>query len=268
VRTALTLDDSAWAVPSYQVHEIRPRESRYCLCIPVLNEGDRLRHQLESIQKLQTPIDVIIGDGGSTDGNGEPSRLRPFGVRTLLVKTGSGRLSAQLRMMLAYSLREGYEGCVTVDGNGKDGMEAIPRFVEALDQGCGFVQGSRYIPGGHHENTPLDRAFGLRLIHAPLISYAAGFRYTDTTNGFRAFSRGFLIDSRVQPFRDVFSSYNLHYYLSIRAPRLGYLVKEVPVSRTYPRHGPTPTKISGLKGKLAVLAELLQAVRGGYDPAA
>jgi phosphatidylglycerol:prolipoprotein diacylglycerol transferase len=36
---------------------------------------------------------------------------------------------------------------------------------------------------------------------------------TDTTNSFRAFSRDFLLDERVKPFRAVFDSYNLPYYL-------------------------------------------------------
>ena len=61
---------------------------------------------------------------------------------------------------------------------------------------------------------------------------AAGFRYTDTTKGFRAFSSKFLVDPRVQPFRDVFDTYNLRYHLAIKAARLGYRVKEIPVRRS------------------------------------
>ena len=43
---------------------------------------------------------------------------------------------------------------------------------------------------------------------------------TDTTNSFRAFSAGFLSDPRVAPFRAVFDSYNLPYYLAVRAAEL------------------------------------------------
>jgi dolichol-phosphate mannosyltransferase len=70
----------------------------------------------------------------------------------------------------------------------------------------------------------------------------------------------------VLPFRDVFDTYNLHYYLSVRAPRLGYRVKEVPVARIYPESGPTPTKISGLAGKSAILKLLWMTVMGKYNP--
>jgi len=187
-------------------------------------------------------------------------------VRALLVKTGPGKLSAQMRMLLDWAVNEGYEGFVFIDGNGKDGVEAIPSFFAALDEGFDYVQGSRYIPGGEEINTPWDRKIGVALLHAPLISLAAGFRYTDTTNGFRAVSRRVVLDERVQPFRDIFDTYNLHYYLSVRIPRLGFRVRELPVRRAYPDKGPTPSKISGVSAKLYIIRLLLKAVFGCYNP--
>lgn len=255
-----------WEVPGFRTHEIRARRSVYCICIPVINEGMRLLSQLDRIAALNLAVDVIVCDGGSTDGTEDPGRLESHGVRSLLIKTGPGKLSAQLRILFAYAIEQGYAGTVLIDGNGKDGVEAIPQFLGALAAGFDFVQGSRYLPGGSEENTPLDRKLGSKLIHAPLLSMAAGFSYTDTTNGFRAFSNRFILDPRVQPFRNVFDTYNLHYYLSVKAPRLGYRVTELPVKRVYPATGPTPSKIGGLAGKLAILKLLLYTVMGRYDP--
>jgi hypothetical protein len=129
-----------------------------------------------------------------------------------------------------------------------------------------FVQGSRYLPGGKAINTPLDRHIAVRCLHAPLISLSAGYHYTDTTNGFRAFSAKLLSDPRVAVFRDIFDTYNLHYYLAIRAARLGFAIKEIPVTRAYPEKGKTPTKISGMQGRLLILRQLLEAVFHRYDP--
>jgi dolichol-phosphate mannosyltransferase len=257
---------AAWQVPSYRKDEFSSRTSRYCICIPVINEGAKLTNQLRRMQALHLGSDLIIADGGSTDGSTDPELLRSLNVRALLTKTGPGKLSAQMRMFFAYALEQGYEGVVTIDGNGKDGVEAIGSFLQALEQGFDFVQGSRYVPGGAEHNTPLDRKLGLKLLHAPVISLAARFRYTDTTNGFRAFSGRFLLDPRVQPFRDVFDTYNLHYYLSIKAARLNYRVKELPVTRSYPKAGPTPSKISGFGGKFAIVKLLFSAAFGRYDP--
>jgi dolichol-phosphate mannosyltransferase len=255
-----------WDVPEFTTAAFAPRRTTCCVIIPVINEGARFLRQLAGMAALDLGTDIIVADGGSSDGSTESGRLREFKVRTLLTKTGPGRLSAQLRMGFAYALSEGYAGIVTIDGNGKDGFTAIPAFVGALVRGFDFVQGSRYIAGGGASNTPLDREFGVRFVHAPLLSLAAGFRYSDTTNGFRAFSARFLGDPRVQPFRVVFDSYNLHYYLAVRAPRLGYRVTELPVQRDYPAHGPTPSKIGGLGGKLHILRQLLLTVIGAYNP--
>ena len=95
-------------------------------------------------------------------------------------------------MAYAWCLDEGYAGIVTIDGNGKDGVEAIDAFVAKLEAGFAYVQGSRYRPGGEAVNTPLERKIAGRLIHAPLLSLAGRRWYTDTTNGFRAYSAVYL----------------------------------------------------------------------------
>jgi dolichol-phosphate mannosyltransferase len=253
-------------IPSYDEHVLASRASEYVVVVPVINEGERIRAQLRGMAAAALGVDVIIVDGGSTDGSLDLDFLRRERVRALLVKTGSGKLSAQLRIGMLWALEAGYRGIVTIDGNGKDDFTAIPSFVAALEAGYDFLQGSRYVPGGKAINTPLDRHLGVMLVHAPLVSLASRMRYTDTTNGFRAFSPRFLLDPRVRPFRAIFDTYNLHYYLSIRAPRLGFRVKELPVTRTYPADGPPPSKIGGVRGKLHILKQLGLSVVGAYDP--
>jgi dolichol-phosphate mannosyltransferase len=257
---------AARQVPTYTVTEFAQKRSKYCVAVFVINENGRLLRQLDKMQQVGAALDVVIADGGSTDGSTTEANLKPRGVRALLVKTGAGKLSAQMRMAFDWAMQQGYEGVVTIDGNDKDGTEALTRFVEALDRGLDHVQGSRYVPGGVAINTPKLRNLGIKLLHAPLISIASRFRYTDTTNGFRAYSRKFLLDPRVDPFRDVFERYELHYYLAIRAARLGFRVEEVPVTRAYPDKGPIPTKISPWKGNFLVLKTLFKACMHRFDP--
>ena len=258
--------ESSWQYPDFAITEFSPRRHRHALCVFLINEGERIQAQLRKMKPLADQVDIILADGGSTDGALDPGLLQECGVSTLLTKRGPGKLSAQMRMALAHCMERGYEGVVVVDGNDKDDTSAVPLFVQALDAGHDHVQGSRYIPGGKAINTPFMRHWGVMLLHSPLISLAARFRYTDTTNGFRAYSRRFLLDPRVQPFRDVFQRYELHYYLAIRAARLGFKVKEVPVTRAYPKDAPAPTKISPVRGNLLVLQTLFSACLGKYDP--
>jgi glycosyltransferase involved in cell wall biosynthesis len=256
----------SWQVPEFGTNTFATRKSGFCLVIPVINEGDRIRAQLLRISKQETGIDVIIADGGSTDGSLDTEFLRDTGVRALLTKTGSGKLSAQLRMAYAWAMNEGYVGIVTIDGNGKDGVEAITRIRDRLSEGYDYVQGSRYAPGGKAINTPISRWFAIRFVHAPVISLAARHWFTDTTNGFRGYSRTYLLDPRVAPFRAVFCDYNLLFYLSVRASQIGLKVTEIGVKRSYPESGAVPTKISGFRGKFRLLSELFKTAFRSYHP--
>jgi len=256
----------SWEIPSYETREFSGKSRQFALVIPVINEGGRIRAQLERIKEADLPVDVVIADGGSTDGSLDEKFLSAMGVRALLTKTGDGRLSAQLRMAYSWVLQQGYDGVVTIDGNGKDGVEAVSRFVQLLEEGKDYVQGSRYQVGGKAENTPLSRSFGNRMIHAPMLSLASGCRMTDTTNGFRGYSRRLLLDERVAPFRDIFMNYELLFYLTVRAGQLGFAVCETGVRRSYPRDEPVPTKISGFSGKVKLLAQTISAAVGRYNP--
>ena len=262
------LDETGWEVPAFRAEVLRERRTRWAVAVFVINEGERVRAQLRRMAPLAGLADIVIGDGGSTDGSLDAPFPAECCVRAVLTKTGPGKLSAQMRMALAWCLREGYEGVVVIDGNNKDDPRAVPDFARALEAGFDHVQGSRYIDGGMAINTPPLRHWGVQLLHAPLISLAAGRRCTDTTNGFRAYSRRLLLDERVQPFRDVFATYELHYYLQIRAARLGYRTCELPVTRAYPPDGAVPTKISGWRGNARILGVLARAFWGAWDPPA
>lgn len=258
---------ATWRVPEFQTPLWQGRRQSWCVVIPVINEGDRIRCLLDRMARLDIAgfADIVIVDGGSTDGSLALDFLMDKGVRGLLVKTGPGKLGAQLRCAYAFALAQGYQGIVTIDGNDKDDPEAIPRFIDALRGGADFVQASRYLPGGVAENTPRSRDLAIRLIHAPILSVFSGFHWTDTTQGFRGYSRNMLLDPEIAPFRDVFVTYELLAYLSYRAPRLGYRCVELPTIRRYP-DGEVPTKISGLKGNLNVLHVLFRACFGAYNP--
>ncbi len=243
------------------------KQHTHCVVIPVINEGERIRRLLRRMtnHRIADIADIIIVDGGSTDGSLALEVLQRHNVCGLLVKTGPGKLSAQLRCAYAFALDQGYQGIITIDGNNKDDPEAIPRFVVALEQGFDFVQASRFLPGGRGVNTPLLRHLAVRYIHAPLLSLASGFKWTDTTQGFRAYSRRLLLDERLAPFRDVFNTYELLAYISYRTPRLGYRCIEIPTVREYPPDQ-VPTKIGGVAGNLKLLSILFAACLSKYNP--
>lgn len=255
-------------VPDFLSDEYVEKKKEYILLIPIINEGNRIHKELTRAKKygVQGYVDIVICDGGSTDGCIDDKKFRMLGVNSLLVKKGPGKQSAQLRMGIWWALRRGYKGVIIIDGNNKDSIEDVPRFIEKLEKGYDFVQGSRFVKGGKAVRTPLSRLLAVKLIHAPTISMTAHYYFTDTTNAYRAYSSRYLRDERVQPLRDCFMTYELLAYLSVRATQIGLKACEIPVTREYPKNGKIPTKISFFKGNARLLKILFKNAKGDYNP--
>jgi len=255
-------------VPKFEGTEYAEKTKDYVVLIPIINEGERIIKELERAYTYHVAdfADIVICDGGSTDGCTEEYKLKKLRVNTLLVKQDTGKQGAQLRMGIWWAVERGYKGIVSIDGNNKDSIEDVPFFIGKLEEGYDLVQGSRFIKGGRAINTPFIRLISVQLIHAPIISLTAHQKFTDTTNAYRAYSRRYLTDERVQPLRDIFMGYELLAYLSVRATQLGMKACEIPVTRAYPKAGKIPTKISFFKGSIELMSILLKNALGVYNP--
>lgn len=237
-----------------------------CVIICVTNEGERLLNELKKLDQYPHLVDLIIVDKKSLDGSTAKSALTKFHIRCLITYTGPGFLGSQLRLGLQYAKDHNYKYIISLDGNDKDGIDAIPKFIKKLSTGYDFVQGSRFLPGGQYKNTPIDRILAIKFLALPIIRLASNFSYTDPVNGFKGFRSELLSDSRLNLFRPIFSTYNIQYYLTIKAPTLGYAVTEIPVSRNYPPTKTVPTKIKSISAKLAVLKDIISVSLGDCDP--
>lgn len=253
-------------IPNFESIELHEKSTKYCVLIPIINEGKRIWRELKTAQKynIDKICDIVICDGGSDDGCTDSEKLLSLGVNTVLTKRDVGKQGAQLRMGFWWALQRGYEGFITIDGNNKDSIEDIPKFIAKLEEGYDFIQGSRFIRGGKAVNTPLIRWIAVRCIHAPIISWTAKQRFTDTTNAYRAHSKKYITHPNVQPFRSVFQTYELLAYLSVRASQIGLKTCEIPVARVYPKNERTPTKIKGMKGNNELFKILIKNMRGRY----
>lgn len=259
--------EEKFGVPGYELVSFQPKHNKYCVLIPIINEKENIEKELNRAisSKSIEVADIIICDGGSTDGSNDETFLKNLGVTALLVKKTKGKQGAQLRMGFDYAINAGYEGFITIDGNNKDSIEDLKLFVDKLDEGFDLIQGSRFIKGGVEKNTPKFRKIMVRLVHAPIISLTAHKHFTDTTNAYRGYSKRYICDDRVDIFRDIFDGYELLAYTSVRATQLKYKACEVPVRREYP-HGKVPTKIKGFKGNNTLLKILFLNMFGHYKP--
>lgn len=234
-------------VPSAVVRQFRSQAHEWAVFIFLYNEGPKIRHQLMRFPTIgERNFDVLVGDDGSTDDCASDKLMNEFSVSARVALPQNLGLSANMKAGLRWLLIEtSYRGVVFMNGNNKDDPEAISRFIERMEAGYDYVQGSRFLPGGESVNTPMIRRWAIRFVHAPLFSLVAHRRMTDTTNGFRAFSLRFLRDPRIDMFQSCFQKYELEQYLACKAIRLGFRTCEIPVRRSY----------SGARGQLCARAD-------------
>ena len=242
------------------------KNNDYCLGICVLNEGIKIINQIKKIKKLEfSNLDLIICDGKSNDNSLDINFLKHNNVKTLLIKeTSYGHLSVQIQILIKHVLEENYKGLILVDGNDKDSFSQIPFFIKAIQNGFDYIHGSRYFKGGKDINTPILRRFLSKYIH-PLFFYNNHFKFTDTSNGYRAVSRKFILENKKKILRNCFDYYNLQFFLSRIATKKKYKIKEIGVVRKYKKiHYQIPSHASGMV-YIRILKDLVLTRIGYYD---
>ncbi len=255
------------AIPPYREEIFKPKKTKYCLLIPTFNEIKHFPSQIKHMQEwgVFDLVDVISCDAGSTDGSADPEMLRSNGFTALLTREGPGRYSTDLRMGYGWAIKQGYDGFITVDATDRDDMSGLGEFIKKLDDGYDYIQGSRFVKGGRAVRTPFIRLFAIRMISDPILSISARHVLSDTTNGYRAYSKRFLLGKDVVAFRDNFYLHELIYYLPVIACKKKYRVAFVPVGRIYQEDNDFSTHANNASNK-AYIRGVLNVLLGKYDP--
>ena len=62
IRLPTSISTSSWEIPSYEKSIFKSRKSNYCVVIPVINEGDRIKSLLEKMTdlKISNSVDLIL----------------------------------------------------------------------------------------------------------------------------------------------------------------------------------------------------------------
>ena len=74
-----------YGVPDFECTEYAGKTKDYVLLIPIINEGERITRELSRAKEhgISAYADIVICDGGSTDGCTDEARLRALDVNTL-----------------------------------------------------------------------------------------------------------------------------------------------------------------------------------------
>jgi len=196
--------------------------------VPAHNEEESLPVTLGEIRRGAPECDVLVVDDGSTDDTGAVARAA--GVRVLRHAINLG-VGGALATGFRWALTRGYRVAVQLDADGQHDPADLARVTAPVLAGtCDVAIGSRYVgPSGYH-STAARRA-GMVLFSA-VVELMLGQRITDTTSGYRAYSRRV-----IEAFQyDVPVDFPDAPFL-IALARRGFRLEEVPVTMRARRAG-------------------------------
>ncbi len=158
---------------------------RVLIIIPAHNEQDSLPGTLAEVRAKAPGIDVLVVDDGSRDGTREVARAAGVPVVRHSVNLGVG---GALQTGFRWAVEHGFDIGVQLDADGQHDPAYLEALLEPVRAGrCDVSIGSRYVTRTGYR-APLHRRAGM-VIFSAVVRLALGQRITDTTSGFRAYSR-------------------------------------------------------------------------------
>lgn len=199
--------------------------------LPAYNEGEKTARVVAKFPEGVVDEIVVVNDGSADH---TAAAVKATGRATVLHNEQRQGIGFAIRQGWEYALKNNYDIIVVMAGNGKDNPEEIPRLIRPIvEEGCDYVQGSRYLTGGQYGKMPLHR-FLFTKIYSACVRFLYGYRITDGTNGFRAYKANILKDPKMN-FYQKWLRETIEYYLSLKVLLLKYRVTEAPVSKLYPQ---------------------------------
>ena len=157
---------------------------RTLVIIPAYQEEAALPAVLDELARLGA-YDVLVVDDGSIDATAEVAKAKGAVVAQLPFNLGIG---AALRTGFRYAHKHGYERVVQLDADGQHDPNEIPLLLAQLDAGADMVVGTRFLESGSVYEVGRLRFGAMRFLRLA-VHLLAGQRFSDTSSGFRGFSK-------------------------------------------------------------------------------
>jgi len=158
---------------------------KICAVIPAFNEEDAIGLVLDDLAANCPGVTAIVVDDHSTDATAERAHRPGTVLLSLPINLGIG---GAVQTGLKYAFDHGFDIAVQVDGDGQHPADQIGSLVEPIRDGrADVVIGSRFLEAQGYRIRRGRRA-GISVLRT-VVSSLARVTVTDTTSGFRAYSR-------------------------------------------------------------------------------
>lgn len=162
-------------------------KSKIIITIPAYNEEENISRIIKEIKESMNKTDynyqILVVDDGSTDKTKELAKKDGAIVFSHLSNKG---LAETFRTEMKKCLELKADIIVHTDADGQYLAEDIPRLIRKIEEGYDLVLGSRF--GGKIEHMPFMKRLGNKAF-AIVFRHLIKINLTDTTTGFRAFTR-------------------------------------------------------------------------------
>lgn len=219
------------------------KNPKVSVILPTYNESKTIEKIIADIQKLKNyfSLEIIVADGGSTDGTAVLAKKQKVTVLSFPKKRGKG-----VDFWEAAKIAKG-EYIVQIDADYQFLPSEIPLLVQALDDGADIAIGNRTDQG----KAPLIRTlgnFGLSLITSILL----GKRIHDLLAGFKAARTPVLLSLKLTE-----PHFGYEAETVIKSIRMGYKLTEVRVN--YIRRNTGASQVNSLKDGFLILLAIYKA---------
>jgi dolichol-phosphate mannosyltransferase len=199
--------------------------------IPTYNEKENIEKIIRKVMSLDGHFHILIVDDGSPDGTADIVRSlqQEFSAQLHMVgRTGKLGLGTAYIFGFKWALEKGYEFIFEMDADFSHNPDDLLRLYDACaNQGADLAVGSRYVSGGKLVNWPLNRKLISKggALYTKLITWMP---VNDPTAGFICYRKAVL---QKIPLDNVqFVGYAFQVEMKYRAWKLGFKIKEVPIT--------------------------------------
>jgi dolichol-phosphate mannosyltransferase len=225
---------------------------RAVVCLPTYNERENLEPMLRALG--DKGVHVLVIDDNSPDGTGELADRLATGLDyvDVLHREHKEGLGPAYLAGFGRALAAGAELVLEMDCDFSHDPAAVPRLIEAVEQGADLALGSRYVTGGSVGNWGVVRRF----ISAGGSWYARlllGVPVRDLTGGFKCYRRRVLETIDLDAIES--KGYAFQIETTYRTIRAGFRVVEIPIQFVDREEG-------GSKMSKSIVAEAIWKVPG------
>jgi glycosyltransferase involved in cell wall biosynthesis len=195
---------------------------KICVIIPAYNEAANILNLIRDIKRYQ--LEILVVDDGSTDNTF--SIAKDAGVQAMFNLNNQGK-GASLIKGFKYALENNFDAVITMDADGQHLAQDLPSFIEqASDPGIHIILGNRML---NVEKMPFLRVITNKFM-SWLISIISKQVIPDTQCGFRLIKKEVLKNIKLST-----SKYETESELLIKASRMGFKIKSIPIRSIYNR---------------------------------